>query len=136
MGLVLHNLKRVEAGLKGERLAADLTVGEDGEGEFLTTELPAQGPSEGKNDGAATDNNGWQDKAEFEREQGIEQGEVGERNKAVGGRADGISVPKVGVEGAKVDLDKEARKRKKKERRLQVRKESTAKKLKEKNLED
>ena len=51
MGLVLHNLKRVEAGLKGERLAADLTMGEDGEGELMATELPAQEPSEGRNDG-------------------------------------------------------------------------------------
>ena len=80
--------------------------------------------------------------AEFEWEQGIEQGELGERsnaigsNNAIGSRADGMRVPKVGVEGAKDDLDKEARKRKKKERRLQDRKNNTAKKLKERDLED
>ena len=135
MGLVLSNLKRVEAGLKGERLATDMAIGEDGEGHGLITKDGSQELPDRKADAASIDTNGWQDKAEFEREQGIEQGEIGERSNEASNRANGFTVPMVGVEGPKSDLDRDARKRRKKVRRLQDRKDVQAKKLKERQLE-
>lgn len=136
LGLVLHNLKRVEAGLKGERLATDMAIGEDKMGQGLITDGGLQELFDRKTDAAAVDTNGWQDKAEFEREQGIEQGEIGKRSNAASNGANGFTVPKVGVEGPKSDLDKDARKRRKKERRLHDRKDAQAKKSKERQFEN
>ncbi|KAI4103680.1 MAG: hypothetical protein L6R37_003686 [Teloschistes peruensis] len=84
-GLVLHNLKRVEAGLRGEHLAADLsfkTFGGEGlpnlmGSGILNSDLTKQHRKEGEIQDFQED---WQDKDEYEREQAIEQGEIGQRN--------------------------------------------------------
>lgn len=143
-GLVLHNLRRVEAGLKGEHLGADLTFEKHG-GEALpgmmdenavarASEVPVGGlQREGKDlDG------GWQDKEEFGREQGSVQGELGKRDNAVNGRVNKEArlIPKIkSTKGDNHGLDKEARKLAKKERRRKEREEVLAKKAKEKNAE-
>lgn len=142
MGLVLHNLKRVEAGLKGEQLGADLTFQRYG-GEGLPDMLVASDgmpgkPSEGFDapnasvgglggggSGIVGDNKvEWQDKTEFDREQEVTQGEIGERDNTVGDVGDGYRVPDVEV--TKSAADKE-RKRRKKARKLQQRRADDAK---------
>ena len=131
LGLVLHNLKRVEAGLQGERLATNRgAIGEDEKGDGSITNGGSQELFDRRTVAAVIDADEWQDKAEFEREQGIEQGEVGERSNTVSNRANGLTVPTVEVEGAKSNIDKDARKRRKKLRRLQDRKDVQAKKSK------
>ena len=135
LGLVLHNLKRVEAGLKGERLATDMAPGENGKGQGLISEGGSREPLDEEIKSAGIDTNGWQDKAEFEREQGIEQGEIGERSNASRNHVNGSTVPVVGFHGPKSDLDKDARKQRKKVRRLQDRKAAQAKESKERQLD-
>lgn len=135
MGLVLHNLKRVEAGLRGEQLGADLTFGKYGgeglpdmmvlgEGLPRSTSDRLDGGLNGSNSGPGGGEGGsgieWQDKTEFDREQDVTQGEIGERDNVVGDEGDGYRVPNVEV--PKSTDDKEQRKRRKKERRLQERK--------------
>ncbi|KAL8997886.1 MAG: hypothetical protein Q9169_002968 [Polycauliona sp. 2 TL-2023] len=133
-GLVLHNLKRVEAGLRNEHLAADLTFKNYG-GEGLPALMGNQASNARithEDDQPTADQDyaqGWQDKAEYEREQAVEQGEVGSRSSALGRpvinrRPDigGGKIPAVGNAGAAGTLDKDDRKRKKKEKRDQRKK--------------
>ena len=127
MGLVLHNVQRVEAGLKGEQLTTELAWDEHAEGEPSGTELASQDLFRGANHSLATNHDGWQDKAEFDREQDIDQGEMGDRDNLVGYQGDGVRIPNVWVEGTKSATEKDARKRKKKERRLQDRRAVLAK---------
>lgn len=126
-GLVLHNLKRVEAGLKGEHLGADLSFAQfGGEGlPDLQIELNGNNSASVKGqgvdpDGQGTDADmgevGWQDKGEFEREQEITEGEiVGRSQAAIEGPKELFNVPR--VEKALTTGDKAERKRKKHERR-------------------
>jgi hypothetical protein len=110
--LTIHNLKRVEAGLKGEFLAPSLElegsqIKEKGYGKKTTFEDAAEVVAEAMD---VDDEGEWQDKEEFEREQEDIQGDIGPRNPVVEGVPVEVQVP----EGAKID--KEARKREKKER--------------------
>ena len=117
--LVIHNLKRVQAGLAGEILGKDLTLTNQA-GVF---ELQSHQFTDGQNwsgqnaqDGA---NDGWQDLQRFEREQvdlveggdGVEEADDAEGKTEGQEDADGSSAPQ------KETVDKEERKRKKKERR-------------------
>ncbi|MCJ1373449.1 hypothetical protein MMC20_004677 [Loxospora ochrophaea] len=125
-GLVLHNLKRVEVGLRGENLGADLSFAKFG-GEGLPDLQLVNGNGVGPNEQHAvefevqgtsmdTGPNGWQDPTEFEREQEITQGEIGRRNRAANRTSmNAGDVPSV-VE-TKTSGDREERKRRKKERR-------------------
>ncbi|KAI4160514.1 MAG: hypothetical protein L6R39_000220 [Caloplaca ligustica] len=135
MGLVLHNLKRVEAGLRGELLAADLSFKRfDGEGlTTLTNGAATDGQAEGERSKADREDNqqaDWQDKEEYEREQAVEQGEVGSR-KNVLGELDSLQllgsnpgeVPAVKAAGSASKMDKEARKLAKKEKRKREKRE-------------
>ncbi|TGO21964.1 hypothetical protein BPAE_0191g00130 [Botrytis paeoniae] len=70
--VTIHNLQRVEAGLRGEWLAPTLEMEEENPVEI------AQG-LEDASGGDKMDVDGWQDKEEFEREQSIEEGDVGAR---------------------------------------------------------
>ncbi|KAL2867958.1 uncharacterized protein BJX67DRAFT_71748 [Aspergillus lucknowensis] len=92
--IILHNLKRVQAGLAGEVLGRDLALAKMKEG------APAQNGGEGA----------WEDKKQFEQEQELVQvvaeGEDGMDLDGDAGEGD--------VTGA---VDKEERKRRKKERR-------------------
>ena len=142
-GLVLHNLRRVEAGLRGKQLGADLAFDEYG-GEGLPGATIAGDAVAGANEipngyingqGKALEG-GWQDKEEFEREQDIVQGEVGRRDNAV----DGESVEKGGrmpkVKATRSAGDKETRKRAKKEKRKKERAAAElAKQMRDKDAE-
>ncbi|KAL8970931.1 MAG: hypothetical protein Q9183_001289 [Haloplaca sp. 2 TL-2023] len=125
-GIVLHNLKRIEAGLRGEHLSADVLFQNLGEGvsDHIATnggraEEQGQQPEQEFIDD-------WQDKEEYEREQGVEQGEVGPRNHAVEHENQTSLVNGSGevptVNRAITAQDREERKRKKKERRKQEQK--------------
>ncbi|KAI4132685.1 MAG: hypothetical protein LQ338_000625 [Usnochroma carphineum] len=135
MGLVLHNLKRVEAGLRGEHLAADLSLKDFG-GEGLLDPMDEVVRNGGFNVETSKDQPGrnqeagWQDKEEYEREQAVEQGEIGRRNNALGnpdidkGPSNGSGkVPAVKPAEGASKLNKEERKRGKKEIRDQKRRE-------------
>ncbi|MCJ1455571.1 hypothetical protein MMC28_005926 [Mycoblastus sanguinarius] len=138
-GLVLHNLKRVEAGLKGEHLAADLAFNDlDGDGPLLPDltagELPASSVrNEGQTHVVVEDE--WQDREQFEREQEVVQGEIGKRDNSVeGGIAEGGQVPMVKATASSGDTD--AKKKAKKERLKKERMEREAQRRREKNAED
>ena len=140
-GLVLHNLKRVEAGLRGEYLGAYLELGkkgallEDLDGALgvvddTTKRNEERGMSgEGRTGGTVEAEEDWQDRSEFEREQEDLQGEIGEREH---GGPDGVAVPKVKKGSMSKDARKaakmERRKRENKERAEQVRREREAEK--------
>ena len=132
-GLVLHNLKRVEVGLRGEQLAPDVTFDNDAEGEPHAMESASQELSYEPNGDSAIDVDGWQDKEEFEREQDIEQGEIGARNNVPATKR--TQVPKVKVKGSESGAEKDARRRQKKERRLQARRDQQVRKQMEADVE-
>ena len=125
-GIVLHNLKRIEAGLRGKHLSADVLFQDLAEG--MSDHIATNG-GRAESQGQQPEQefvNDWQDKEEYEREQGVEQGEVGPRNNAVehenqtslvNGRGE---IPT--VSRAVTAQNREERKRKKKERRKQEQK--------------
>lgn len=129
-GLTLHNLKRVEAGLLGEHLSADVTFAKSADGFFpdLQTdrhegETSTNTPGSSKKNGYKIDSklgvDGWQDKLDFELEQDVTQGEVGDRLHAM------TEVPEEDVEVPRIQAtrssgDKEERKQRKRERRHAV----------------
>ncbi|KAL8764402.1 MAG: hypothetical protein Q9184_000107 [Pyrenodesmia sp. 2 TL-2023] len=132
VGLVLHNLKRVEAGLRGEHLAADLTFKVfGGEGLSHLINDVVKNEREGERSYAEPEMDieaGWQDKGEYEREQAIEQGELGARSNALGyatldkGHSNEHGqIPAVERADGASKLDKEERKRAKKAKRDQTR---------------
>ncbi|KAL2057229.1 hypothetical protein ABVK25_002282 [Lepraria finkii] len=77
----------------------------------------------------------WQDKEEFEREQEIVQGELGNREDGVDGgfEEEGGQVPR--VRATKSSNEIEERKKLKKERRIRERKNLEAKRKREKDAE-
>lgn len=138
MGLVLHNLKRVEAGLKGEQLGADLTFERHGgqglPGLMLTENGFHDMTSKGVGGAPASlegVREGWQDKIVFEREQEVVQGEIGKRDHVADGGRDARKVPT--VEPTKTTADKEERKKRKKRRRMDERKNDDIKKQRAKD---
>ncbi|KAI4208368.1 MAG: hypothetical protein LQ348_000219 [Seirophora lacunosa] len=133
MALVLHNLRRVEAGLRGEHLAADLSFqGSSGEAlpesindTVASCEIAGQTSLAEPEKYLEAD---WQDKDEYEREQGFMQGDAGPRSNALGDpdldrgySHDRRQIPAVKRADGASKVDKEERKRKKKERREQER---------------
>ena len=130
---LMHHLRRVAAGLRGEYLEPDRTLDVDEE------EEDAAGASTGTGGKSAAAIEDWQDMAAYQAEQGgIEIGEVGERTNVV---QDGVEEPEVQskekkkrkkdqVDGEQAPahgkLDKEARKKAKKERDLQRKRENAA----------
>lgn len=137
-GVVMHNLRRIAAGLRGEYLEPDLTpepeeeeaAGEDrgwkgkkGKGTKTTFTDPEAGTVQIE----------WQDKETYEREQGeMEIGDLAHRANVVG---DGGEEPDLELTGGKRKadkdeggkLDKEARKKAKKERDALRKKENEKK---------
>ncbi|KAL4982589.1 hypothetical protein BDW68DRAFT_55415 [Aspergillus falconensis] len=106
--IILHNLKRVQAGLVGSVLGRDLAIAEMKEGAQL-----AQAQT-GDNNAHGT----WEDKAQFEQEQ--EGCQVHDANVQIElDRVEGDYVDEIEGEAAATTgtLDKEERKRLKKERR-------------------
>lgn len=137
-GLVLHNLKRVEAGLKGEHLGADLSFAQFG-GEGLPSlqvelngnqsELPTRQrfDQDGQPADVDMEEGGWQDKGEFERQQEFTDGEIGKRSQAViEGSKELLNVPS--VEKTPTTGDKAERKRRKREKRKEQKQKDEHKK--------
>ncbi|KAF2624290.1 hypothetical protein BU25DRAFT_157338 [Macroventuria anomochaeta] len=135
-GVVLHNLRRVAAGLRGEYLEPELTPEPEEEGLEGDNGKEWKGKKGRGRKTTFTDAEAgtveveWQDKEAYEREQGeMEVGEVGERTNVVG---EGGEEPEVEITGEKrkggdAKLDKEARKKAKKERDALRKKENEKK---------
>ncbi|EUC32857.1 hypothetical protein COCCADRAFT_5541 [Bipolaris zeicola 26-R-13] len=133
--LLMHHLRRVAAGLRGEYLEPDTTL--EAQDEALDTAADGEGS---KNTGAEQD---WQDKATYQAELGgIEIGDVGNRTNVVQGGQE----PPVQTNDTKKrkkdqahdhdhnqqspadgQVDKDARKKAKKERDLQRKRDNAAK---------
>lgn len=97
--VTIYNLKRVEAGLRGEFLAPSLELEENN--------VPvAKGLDDGSNskEGDAMDTTGWQDLDEYQRQQEVVEGELGHNDTELDNELE--------VKPRKVD--KEARKKEKK----------------------
>jgi hypothetical protein len=71
--VTLHNLQRVEAGLRGEWLAPTLEL-EEGQGVEVAKGMD-DGTQQGSGEGDHMDVDGWQDREEFQREQDIDDGD-------------------------------------------------------------
>ncbi|KAL8695510.1 MAG: hypothetical protein Q9218_000088 [Villophora microphyllina] len=133
--LVLHNLKRVHAGLQGQHLAADLSFksfGGEGLPDLADNSVPNSNLASQNRKGEKKQDfqEDWQDKDEYEREQAVEQGEVGSRNNALekpdtGRRPNDYQgeVPAVGRAGKSGSAAKDARRQ---DHILRVNHESTA----------
>jgi hypothetical protein len=143
--VVMHNLRRVAAGLRGEFLEPEKTPepeeNEDGNADGVGAGKKFNKKRKGFT--TVTDDD-WEDKAVYEREEGlVEVGEVGDRTNFVqeGGEEPEVQVTggaeEKGAKKRKKDgeasqgdavLDKEARKKAKKERDLQRKRENEKKK--------
>jgi hypothetical protein len=120
--LVIHNLKRVEAGLRGEWLAPSLELEAEGMVGFESFPVTGNGHEGGEEDAGE----GWQDIEEYQKEQSIEIGEIGSGETGIG--QEGEEAIPISNKEARRPLDKEARKREKKER---LKRERVARKLAE-----
>ena len=142
---MLHNLRRVEAGLRGQNLGEDLTVRKYGGDDGLPGLMPDgvaerageeidRGPSDEGQAGVEM-GGGWQDKAEFERQQDVMQGDVGKRDNAVDGglEEEGGVVPRVKATWG--PEDKVAKRKAKKERLKKSRMEKAAQKQRDGDVE-
>lgn len=99
--LALHNLKRVQAGLAGEVLGKDLAIGEDGNLR-----------------GDDVEGEGWEDAKRYEQGQEPVESRAEEEEEEEGGEGEGEGEGD-GMQGVEEGtVDKEERKRRKKERRL------------------
>jgi hypothetical protein len=129
--LVIHNLKRVEAGLRGEWLAPSLdleTAADETGGLNAEISIGGGGGGYGRSGGHATGQDeaeGWQDLDEYQREQSIEIGEVGPRETGIGQEGEEAVQMEIEVlgKGARKALDKEEKRRRKKEKMMQEKKE-------------
>lgn len=124
--LVIHNLKRVEAGLRGEWLAPSLDL--EGEGMAgVVGAVPIVG-GEAMDTTEEGNGEGWQDLEEYQREQSIEGGEIEPRQTGIGQEGD-EAVPVV----IEVENDAAAEAQRKRERKL-AKKERANKEKKQKHL--
>ncbi|CAO2649102.1 Nn.00g100510.m01.CDS01 [Neocucurbitaria sp. VM-36] len=138
-GVVMHNLRRVAAGLRGEYLEPERTPEPEEDQDAVTEGLDSGRKSrkdrkggKGGNKEKSTKDDEWQDMAEYEREEGVvEVGDIGTRTSIVqeGGKESEVQATGDAQDGkrkrATVDseavaqLSKEARKKAKKERNQQ-----------------
>ncbi|KAI8935820.1 hypothetical protein NX059_007337 [Plenodomus lindquistii] len=137
-GVVMHNLRRVAAGLRGEYLEPEKTPEPEGEEGIAGAEVGGKGGAGVKGVNKKTrkgGEEGWLD-AEVAAEQGdgLVTGDVGDRTNGV---VDGGEEPEVQVTGEKRKaagesgdgkMSKEARKKAKKERDLQRKRDKEAQK--------
>lgn len=125
-GVVMHNLRRIAAGLRGEYLEPEPIPEPEAEEGAEGGQAWNGKKGKGKKTTFTDVEVEWQDKEAYEREQGeVEIGDIGERTNIV---QDGGEEPEVEVTGDKrkggdAKLDKEARKKAKKERDAQRKKE-------------
>ncbi|KAL5121905.1 hypothetical protein ACEQ8H_000121 [Pleosporales sp. CAS-2024a] len=131
--VVMHNLRRVAAGLRGEYFEPEKTPEPE-------EDSGAKKSSKNKRKDLSTTmaDADWQDKAEYEAEQGgVEVGEVGDRTNVVQGGGEEPEIQLTGgaaqngakkrKTGAQAMTDKEARKAAKKEREKAWKREKAAK---------
>ena len=135
-GVVMHNLRRIAAGLRGEYLEPEATPEpDDQDGQHGAQDKGKGNKARAKKITFADADTGavdveWQEKEAYEREQGeMEIGDVADRSNLV---QEGGEEPKADVTGEKrkggdAKPDKEARKRAKKERDAQRKKENEKK---------
>lgn len=148
-GLTLHNLRRIEAGLRGDNLGADLTFSKFGGEGLPDLHARAPGPISGtgrrgefNGEKGAAEEEGWQDREEFEREQEVVVGGGGRGEEMMKrGKGSGVRVLEekddhrpVGV-GVKLTGDKEERKRRKKERKKNDAREKEMRRQREREAE-
>jgi hypothetical protein len=136
---LMHHLRRVAAGLRGEYLEPDKTLDEEEDGvqDGAAADgvvLGSKKPGKGRKEYAAVEED-WQDMASYQQELGIEIDELGPRTNVVqeGGEEPEVRAPSEGKkrkkeqaeEGGAGDgkLDKAARKKAKKEREQQEKRE-------------
>ncbi|KAI4699669.1 hypothetical protein J4E81_004696 [Alternaria sp. BMP 2799] len=142
---IMHHLRRVAAGMRGEYQEPERALDEEDDQQNATTDVTVKTGRKGglkKSSQFATVAEGeWQDLAEYQAEQGdIEIGEIGDRTNVVqeGGEEPEVQSTKgkdkkrtnaqVEEQGpADGAIDKDARKRAKKERDQQRKKEKAAK---------
>lgn len=147
-GLVLHNLRRVEAGLRGEYLGAEggftlqgVKEGEEDEESGVrdvgAREGNAAAVAAGGLGGGLEGEDEWQDREEFEREQVVVGGgALGEKTIEVETRdreVDEVEVPRVKETSRG---GKEERKRRKKEKRKKEQREAEMKRQRRGRAED
>lgn len=150
-GLTLHNLRRIEAGLRGDNLGADLTFSKLGGQGLPNLQAGAPGPISGtgrrggvNGEKGAAGEEGWQDREEFEREQEVVVGGGG-RGEEMMKRGKGSGVRVRVLEGEDDDRpigggvmpaeNKEDRKKRKKERRQNEKREKEMKKQRRREAE-
>ncbi|KAF9692239.1 hypothetical protein EKO04_009611 [Ascochyta lentis] len=135
-GVVMHNLRRVAAGLRGEYLEPEATPEPEEEEAADNSAQSKYGKKANGKKTTFTDADAdevqveWQDKEAYEREQGdIELGDLGDRSNTVaeGGEAPDVEVTGEKRKGADAKLDKDARKKAKKERDALRKKENEKK---------
>jgi hypothetical protein len=137
---IMHHLRRVAAGLRGEYQEPERALDMEEDQQDFTADVTVSGGKGKTGKKAAGADDDWQDLASYQAEQGdIEIGEIGDRTNVVqeGGEEPQVQSPKdrkkrkneqaeelVVADG---QIDKEARKRAKKERDQQRKKEKAAK---------
>lgn len=148
-GLTLHNLRRIEAGLRGDNLGADLTFSKFGGQGLPDLQAGTPGPISGTGrrggvtgEKGAAEEEGWQDREEFEREQEVVVGGGGRGEEMMKrGKGSGVRV----LEGEDDDRpigggvmsaeNKEDRKRRKKERKKNENREKEMRRQREREAE-
>lgn len=108
--VIIHNLERVQAGLRGEWLAPVLDL-EEQKDVIGTGVQVAEGLEGGKGDKMEVD--GWQDLDEYQREQSVEEGEVGPRQAGVAQEGDSEFEGRVEDDGEGEQEDEEVPRKKK-----------------------
>lgn len=136
---MLHNLRRVEAGLRGEHLEADLSLEKFGATKESTTEGPGPGTTKAPEDlpeGQFVDEDmgveGWQSKEDFERKQEIVRG----ADQGASAASVMKDVPQVVGTKAGKEVSKEERKKAKKEKRKGEKREREGERAKKKRKRD
>lgn len=118
--ITVHNLKRVEAGLRGEWLAPSLELDGIAEGAYEDGSFPEAGVVEAHDEQASEDE--WQDPDEYKREQSSVEGEIGNREAVITQGKKDDTVP-LNVGATAKALDKAARKDAKKKKKDEERKQ-------------
>lgn len=141
--VVMHNLRRIATGMRGEYMAPEKTPEPEEEDATEGQQVSNKGGKKRKNFSTALNDAGdWQDKAEYERQEGVfEAGDIGERSNYVqeGGEEPEVQVTggaqepapkkkkggaaKGGVAATAGLSEKDARKLAKKERHMQRKRE-------------
>ncbi|MCJ1276237.1 hypothetical protein MMC21_004042 [Puttea exsequens] len=136
-GLVIHNLRRVEAGLRGQHLAPEEkdSLGVEDEARDGQTEMGMQVVGDTESQPVLEMDGQWQDKEEYEREQDVMDGDIGSRGRTLDGKTEeqGGEVPSVKVSRSK--LEKNSRKEDKKQRRKEAKRRRHEQLQREKDAE-